>query len=273
MGLQPMSSIIELWQEGLWPRRGRRGWTALPSTTRPRTSRGVVFLFAHLARRRFGLRVERVQQGFPDCIAYRAGRRVRIEFEYRSSSFAVHRHEPSECDWIVCWIHDWPAHPRRLRIVELRREFGLGFNVWVQPIGTAGGVDYGAVLRKTRADGQWSLPRQASKGDLVLYYATAPSSSIADLFRITSPVGHVKAGYRQGKDYMASIRRVCTLKSPIHLRELREHPILGDAGFVRGGMRTRFRVSAHWPELYAMIVDRNPSVRRTLRAFGPDRLE
>jgi hypothetical protein len=48
----------------------------------PENEQGVVFLFAHLARRRFGLRVERVQQGFPDCIAYRTGRRVRIEFEY-----------------------------------------------------------------------------------------------------------------------------------------------------------------------------------------------
>lgn len=134
----------------------------------PEKEQGVVFLFAHLARRRFGLRVERVQQGFPDCIAYRAGQRVRIEFEYRSSSFAAHGHDPSKCDWIVCWIHDWPSHPKRLRIVELRQEFGLGFNVWVSPVGKSNGVDYGEVLQKTRANSQWSLPRQASKGDLVL---------------------------------------------------------------------------------------------------------
>lgn len=74
-------------------------------------------------------------------------------------------------------------------------------------------------------------------------------------------------------DYMASIRRVCALPSPIHLRELRKHPILGDAGFVRGGMRTRFRVSAHWPELYSMILARNPSVRRALEPYAPNRLE
>lgn len=239
----------------------------------PGNEQGVVFLFAHLARRRFGLRVERVQQGFPDCIAYRAGRRVRIEFEYRSSSFATHGHDPSQCDWIVCWIHDWPAHPKRLRIVELRQEFGLGFNVWVQPVGVANGIDYGEALRKRRSDGQWSLPRQASKGDLVLYYRTAPSSSIGDVFRIASPVGYVKAGYRKGMDYMAGITRVCTLESPIHLRELRQHPILGSAGFVRGGMRGRSRVSAHWPELYAMVLARNPSVRRALQPYAPDRLE
>jgi len=65
----------------------------------PENEQGVVFLFAHLARRRYGLRVERVQQGFPDFIAYWAGRRVRIEFEYRSSSFAADGRDPSKCDW------------------------------------------------------------------------------------------------------------------------------------------------------------------------------
>ena len=238
----------------------------------PEKEQGVVFLFAHLARRRFGLRVERVQQGFPDCIAYRAGRRVRIEFEYRSSNFATHGHDATKCDWIVCWIHDWPAHPKRLRIVELRAEYGLGFNVWVQPVGAVGDVDYREVLRTTKSGTSWSLPRQASKGDLVLYYRTAPQSCIADVFRIASPVGHVKAGYREGKDFMANIRRVCTLESPIYLRELRQNPILKTAGFVRGDMRGRARVSDHWPELYAMIVARNPSVRRTLGAYAPDRL-
>jgi DNA repair exonuclease SbcCD ATPase subunit len=53
-----------------------------------------VFL-AHLARRRFGLR-SRVQQGFPNCVAYRAGRRIRIrvrvpleQLRYRDDEFYV----------------------------------------------------------------------------------------------------------------------------------------------------------------------------------------
>jgi len=174
----------------------------------------------------------------------------------------------------VCWIHDWPSHQKGLRIVELRAEYGLGFNVWVQPVGAVGDIDYRDLLRRTKSRSNWSLPRQASKGDLVLYYLTAPHSSIRDVFRVTSPVGYQRAGpwTRSAKDYMGAIRRVCPLPSPIHLRELRNHPILGDAGFVRGGMRTRFRVSAHWPELYAMILARNPSIRRALKPYAPDRL-
>lgn len=67
-------------------------------------------------------------------MAYKDGRRIRIEFEYRSRNFKLHRHEPRGCDWIVCWIHNWPEAPSSLRVVELRREFGLGFNVWFQPV-------------------------------------------------------------------------------------------------------------------------------------------
>src|SRR6266508_4291573 len=36
----------------------------------PDNEQGVVYLFSHLARRRFGVRVERVQGGFPYCVAY-----------------------------------------------------------------------------------------------------------------------------------------------------------------------------------------------------------
>ena len=64
----------------------------------PDNEQGVVYLFSHLARSRFGLRVARVQAGFPDCIAYQDGKRVRIEFAYRSRNFMVHRHKASGCD-------------------------------------------------------------------------------------------------------------------------------------------------------------------------------
>lgn len=53
----------------------------------PDNEQGVVFLFSHLARKKFGLRVERVQTGFPDCIAYRGDKRIRIEFEFKSKNF------------------------------------------------------------------------------------------------------------------------------------------------------------------------------------------
>jgi len=233
----------------------------------PDNEQGVVYLFSHLARR-FGLRVERVQAGFPDCLAYRDGKRIRIEFEYRSRNFLSHRHQASGCDWLVCWIHDWPGVPARLRVVELRREFGLGFNVWFQPVGG----EFAHALSGLRFSDSWSVPSQAMEGDLLLFYRTAPDSHVRDLFRVAGAVVHVTARWKSGRDYMAPIRRVCTLKAPLHLSELREHRVIRHSGFVRGQMQGRYRASDYWPELYRMAVSRNPSVERALQRFGPERL-
>lgn len=234
----------------------------------PDNEQGVVFLFSHLARRRFGLHVERVQAGYPDCLAYKDGKRIRIEFEYRSKNFVLHRHNPRDCDWIVCWIDDWPAKPSRLRVVELRKEFGLGFNVWFQPVGR----DYRERLASTNFDDSWSVPSQAMEGDLLLFYRTSPDSFVRDLFRVASPVAHKRAGWKPGKDWMAAIRRVATLAAPLHLSQLRQHPVLGTASFVRGCMRGRYRATEYWPELHHLLLKTNPAVAAKLRRFGPDRL-
>jgi len=234
----------------------------------PNNEQGVVFLFSDLARKRFGLRVESVQAGFPDCIAYRGSKRIRIEFEYYSSNFATHRHPAAGCDWIVCWIHDWPGAPKSLRIVELRREFGVGFSVWFQPVSG----EYAAKLGKSNSWDSWSVPSQAMEGDLLLFYRTAPESCVRDVFRVAGPVGHVEADWKGGLDYMAAIHRVCTLKAPLHWSEMCANSVIKEAGFIRGKMRGRYRASEYWPELYQMIVSRNPNAERELKMFGPDRL-
>jgi hypothetical protein len=35
------------------------------------------------------------------------GEIIKAEFEYNSSSFYAHRHDPAKCDLIICWLHDW----------------------------------------------------------------------------------------------------------------------------------------------------------------------
>lgn len=109
-------------------------------------------------------------------------------------------------------------------------------------------------------------------GDLILFYRTAPDSFVQDLFRIAAPVRQVRAGWKPGKDWMAPIKRVCTLKAPIHLSQLREHRVLKTAGFVRGTMQGRYRATEYWPELYRMILERNPAQARKLKALGPERV-
>lgn len=239
-----------------------------PLDYEPENEQGVVFLFSHLARKRFGLRVERVRSRYPDCVAYLGTKRVRIEFEHRSRNFKLHRHDPRKCDWIVCWIHDWPDFPQRLRVAELRREYGLGFNVWFQPVGG----EYRDILAKTNQHDRWSVPSQAMEGDLILFYRTAPDGFVRDVFRLAGPVQFVPAGWKRGEDWMGPIRRVCTLKAPLHLSELREHRVVRNAGFVRGQMRGRYKATEYWPDLHRMIVARNPAVERTLKRYGPSRV-
>ncbi|GEM_PF-5157176 len=59
--------------------------------------------------------IEELRETFPDCIARRTDLPdkpvVRIELELFSRKFLEHRHDPEECDLIVCWEHNWPASP------------------------------------------------------------------------------------------------------------------------------------------------------------------
>jgi hypothetical protein len=74
---------------------------------------------------RLGFLVEMVRPSFPDCEAKRLvgpdlWERVRIEFEYESRNFRLHRHDPKGCDLIVCWIHNWPECPSTLEVIALK---------------------------------------------------------------------------------------------------------------------------------------------------------
>jgi hypothetical protein len=89
----------------------------------PINEQGVVCLFGVLSYE-LGFIVEAVHDHYPDCEAKRrVGRdswqRVRIEFEFRSSHFRDHGHDPSGADLIVCWENNWSDCP--IEVLELRR--------------------------------------------------------------------------------------------------------------------------------------------------------
>lgn len=87
----------------------------------PLNENGVVFLFGKVAGD-LNMYVEEIKPGFPDCIARRftgkGWERLRVEFEYRSRNFKSHAHDPSACDMVVCWEHDWADCP--LEVIELK---------------------------------------------------------------------------------------------------------------------------------------------------------
>ena len=91
----------------------------------PINEQGVVYLFGLIAND-LNIRVESIQQGYPDCTAVRfAGKgkweRINIEFEFKSSGFD---HDPDKCDVLVCWEDDLPEGKREsikgLQIYELK---------------------------------------------------------------------------------------------------------------------------------------------------------
>lgn len=89
---------------------------------------GVVYLFGVL-HDTFDFKIESIQAGFPDCIARRKigknkWEEVRIEFEYESRSFEIHKHDPKGVDAIVCWIHNWKACPKEIEVIELSTLLG-----------------------------------------------------------------------------------------------------------------------------------------------------
>jgi hypothetical protein len=89
----------------------------------PINENGVIFLFGKVADD-LNMYIEEIKPGFPDCIGRRfigkGWERVAIEFEYKSSNFKLHGHDPDLCDVIVCWDHDWKDCP--IEVIELKAE-------------------------------------------------------------------------------------------------------------------------------------------------------
>jgi len=82
----------------------------------PTNEQGVVFLFGMVANE-LGFIVELVRTAFPDCEAKRliphtnTYEKRLIEFEFKSSNFQAHKHDPGSCNLVVCWEHDWVQCP------------------------------------------------------------------------------------------------------------------------------------------------------------------
>lgn len=92
----------------------------------PINEQGVVYLFGMVSRE-LGFSIEALQQGFPDCEGKylyddkkNLWAKARIEFEYKASAFKEHGHDPNHCDFVVCWINDWPDCP--IDVIELKSE-------------------------------------------------------------------------------------------------------------------------------------------------------
>ncbi len=92
----------------------------------PVNEQGVILLFGMICED-LNIIVEEIKTTFPDCIARQnfgsLWKKIRIEFEYKSSNFRDHGHNPDKCDMIVCWEHDWNDYPKgKIDIISLKEE-------------------------------------------------------------------------------------------------------------------------------------------------------
>jgi hypothetical protein len=242
----------------------------------PKGEAGVVFLFATKFKE-LGFRIEEIGAAYPDCIAFRQvgdqEKKVRIEFEYRSSNFPLHRHDPRGCDCIVCWHHDWHDAPRRIEVIELKKLFGVQIKVWIQ---TAVKSEQHWLDEEDQL--KWVLSSRTTEGDLLLMYRCNPVCSITDVFRFCGTGKVYKDSgervNRQAQYFYGDVKRVCKLDAPIFLEEMRNHRILCTSSFIRSNMQGRggLLVSEYWPHLYEMLYARNPKHRRTLANFAPEKM-
>lgn len=96
----------------------------------PQTEQEAIILFGKLSQH-LKMRIEYVGKPFPDALVrVKEGSRwitKAAEFELNSSDFERHGHvkameKGKECDMIICWKDDWTNKPRKLQVVEIRKE-------------------------------------------------------------------------------------------------------------------------------------------------------
>lgn len=97
-----MENTINKTQSNLY-RKIRKKYHAVP----PLNESGTVFWFG-ICHQELGFRNVFFHNSFPDATAYylTTSKRVKIEFEFRSSNFFIHKHEIGKVDLIICWKHD-----------------------------------------------------------------------------------------------------------------------------------------------------------------------
>ena len=233
---------------------------------------GVVFLFAEIAPK-LKIRIEEIKSSFPDCIAYlKSGKGeeklIRIEFEYKSGNFKNHKHDSKQCDWIVCWEHNWPDYPRNLKIIELKSFYGKGLKFWIQPVIKEQYFHLDSKYKKLN----WGLSKNTTNGDVLMMYRASPFKGITDIFVRTGEIDRGKAEWKEGICYGAEITRLCHLDSPIFFEDFKNHRILNTSSFMRKNMQGNHDVTEYWPYLYDMIIKRNTYLEKILDRYRPDKI-
>jgi hypothetical protein len=95
------------------------------------THEEIVFLFARIFYALGFDYVKKVRTEFPDCICYREGQEIGIEFEPILSQFKEHirKHNLDLCQYIICWEDDLETYDpmideikeKHIKVIELKK--------------------------------------------------------------------------------------------------------------------------------------------------------
>ena len=234
----------------------------------PRNEAGVIILFT-LAMNRLGFSgVVEAQGNFPDCIARRRGKRLMVEFEYKSKHFITHGHleklGKKKCT-IVCWEDNWQKPPRNISIISLSRELGLSNRVRLAHAKNEDNIRFLDQTRKKTTT--WSMPAGTRKGDLVIVWRSGPKQSkFYDIFQALED-----AAPKHGYSGYGNCKIICHLKNPITMKDIRDHKELGRSPMIKSAffMGSNKELTPYWTWLYQLVVERNPEVKRGLKGFAP----
>lgn len=131
----------------------------------PENEQGVVAVAGQYAALH-GWSIVSISATYPDAIMAFNGKRYRVEFEYASSNFIAHGHDPRDCDLILCWKNDTPD--LELPVIEVAAE------KWAfTPASTMAKSLMYWRLRAKRAEGE----RDRARGELRNLQATLPKPS------------------------------------------------------------------------------------------------
>ena len=110
------------------------------------------------------------------------------------------------------------------------------------------------------------MPKNSHKGDLILFYITRPHQLINNIFIIDSIPKY------ENKIYYADIKLICKLDRPIHLNDLRKSQFLKDMKFISKNMQGSSCENESWHHLYNLILKKNPSLKKKLKKYSPEKL-
>lgn len=125
----PTSRIIDKQNNKSGPKRKFKPFSSFGLVSEPKYEQEVVFLFSKFHIKLGFPIITKIAPAFPDAEALdEKGKYKKIEFEVLSSDFIGHKHNPKECDYIICWEDDLTEEQKKRKelpqVISLKEELG-----------------------------------------------------------------------------------------------------------------------------------------------------